>query len=213
MSTRRLFIAGATGAVGATLVRKARAFGVDVVPHARPGSAAKLSHPAAAVFELADAKLVETLRGCTTVVQCIGTMRSRFGTGDTYETSDVGTTRRLVEAAKAAGTIDQFVLLSSVGAGDPLGAYLKAKAQAEALVRDSGLPFTIVRPSAFQDREGVHLGFLRALAPWLGIVKYRPITLNELATTMLYVASQRASVGEVLEGATLWFYVNLVEGR
>ena len=96
---------------------------------------------------------------CTTVVQLIGTMRKRFAQGDTYESSDVGTTRQLVAAATEA-QIDHFVLLSSVGADKPMGAYLKAKAEAERIVFDSGIPWTVFRPSSFDG--GGHRPHLQA---------------------------------------------------
>lgn len=204
MNPRRLFIAGATGAVGRVLVPLADRHGVAVVPHVRPKSAASLSHPGKVALELSDAgALVGALQGCTTVVQLIGTMRKRFGAGDTYESSDIGTTRQLVEAAKQAG-VDHLVLLSSVGAGRPFGAYLQAKAKAEALVRESGVAFTIVRPSAFEDREGQSMPGMRAVTSLLGLVKYQPITLAELASSLLHVARERAPLGVALEGASLW---------
>lgn len=207
MSPRRLFVAGATGAVGRVLVPMADRNGVAVVPHVRPQSASTLSHPSAVAIDLSDEALPKAMAGCTTVVQLIGTMRKRFAKGDTYETSDIGTTRLLVEAAKKAG-VDHLVLLSSVGAGRPLGAYLQAKAKAEALVRDSGLAFTIVRPSAFEDREGQAMPGLRALTKLLGLARYQPITLAELASALLHVAKERAPVGVALEGTPLWDVVN-----
>src|SRR5690349_15737555 len=135
----KLFVAGSTGAVGRTVMRQADARGVDVVPHLRPKTAAqgKALHPKADVLELSETeKLAEAFRstGRTSVLQLIGTMRKRFAAGDTYESSDIGTTQQLVDAAKKAGTVDHVVLLSSVGAGRPVGAYLKAKARAEQIV-------------------------------------------------------------------------------
>ncbi|MCI0572047.1 MAG: SDR family oxidoreductase, partial [Myxococcaceae bacterium] len=151
--SRQLFVAGATGATGRNVMRLALERGTPVVAHVRSRSAQSgpaASWPRKAVLELADAPaLVEAMRGCTTVLQLIGTMRKRFSSGDTYETSDIGTTRQLVAAAKSAG-VDHLVLLSSMGAGRPVGAYLKAKAEAERLVRESGLAWTIVRPPAFE---------------------------------------------------------------
>lgn len=204
MSKRRLFVAGATGAVGQSLLELATRLKVDVLAHARPKSAARLGDRPVAALELSDPKLVDALRGCTTVVQLIGTMRKRFAEGDTYETSDIGTTRQLVEAAKACGTVDHLVLLSSVGAGSPRGAYLKAKAEAERLVRESGLPFTIFRPSAFEDREGAFLPGMGAITRALGLKKYQPIKLAELASALLFAATERAPLGVALEGAPLW---------
>lgn len=205
MKTRKLFVAGSTGATGKVLVPLAESFGLPVVPHVRPGSAAKAGgDPRAAIFELADRPaLVRALSECTTVIQLIGTMRSRFAKGDTYETSDIGTTRQLVEAAKEAG-IDHFILLSSVGAGRPVGAYLKAKAQAEAIVRESGIPFTIVRPSALEGNERKPLPGFKAIAHALRLSTIEPISLEELSKAMLHCAQQRSALGEVLEGDSLW---------
>lgn len=204
MSRRRLFVAGATGAVGQSLLPLAVRRQIDVLAHARPKSAARLGDRPVAALELSDPGLPDAMRGCTTVVQLIGTMRRRFSSGDTYETSDIGTTRQLVDAAKAAGTVDHLVLLSSVGAGSPTGAYLKAKAAAERIVVESGIPYTIFRPSAFEDREGVYVPGLRAITGFLGLLKYQPIKLHELASAILYSAVERAPLGVALEGKPLW---------
>lgn len=206
MRARRPFIAGATGATGRLVTQLAESRGLDFVAHRRPhpGRAADARF---AEFPLeAHEALVAALRGCTTVVQLVGTMRRRFASGDTYETSDIGTTRALVEAAREAG-IDHVVLLSSVGAGRPLGAYLQAKARAEALVTGSGLEYTIFRPSSFigdGHRAPPGAGLLTRLP---GLAKYRPIVLKELAWALLHVALERAPLGAVLEGESLWSVV------
>lgn len=203
--TRTLFVAGATGATGRTLMRLALAKDLDVVPHVRPKSANR--PPAStwsrrAEFELANhARLVEALQGRTTVLQLIGTMRKRFASGDTYETSDIGTTRQLVEASKEAG-VQHLVLLSSMGAGRPMGAYLEAKAEAERLVRESGLAWTVARPSAFEG-EGHHIPGAKLLAHLPGLKRFRPIRVEELASALLYVGLEGTPTG-VLEGEPLW---------
>lgn len=204
MSRRRLFVAGATGAVGQAFLPLAVRRQVDVLAQARPKSAARLGDRPVAAIELSDPGLADAMKGCTTVVQLIGTMRKRFSAGDTYETSDIGTTRQLVEAAKACGTVDHLVLLSSVGAGSPRGAYLKAKAEAERLVVESGIPYTIFRPSAFEDREGAFVPGMRAVTNFLGMLKYQPIKLHELASAILYSSIERAPLGVALEGKPLW---------
>ncbi len=209
MKPRTLFVAGATGAVGQRLVAQAVAQGLDIVPHARAQSAAKLTHPKRVTYALSDTKLIETLQSCTTVVQLIGTMRKRFAAGDTYESSDIGTTRALVNAAKAAKNIDHIVLLSSVGAGSPTGAYLKAKAEAERLVRESGIAYTVFRPSGFEDREGVYLPGVRAFTRFFGLKKYEPIKLDELASGLLQVSVNRGPLNVELEGESLWAQVTL----
>ncbi|MFY2556956.1 SDR family oxidoreductase [Corallococcus terminator] len=205
--SRLLFVAGATGATGRNVVKQALARDVPLIAHVRPKSAdtepAK-SWPRKAVVELASgAPLAEAMKGSTTVLQLIGTMRKRFASGDTYETSDIGTTRQLVEAAKHAG-VDHLVLLSSVGAGRPVGAYLKAKAEAERLVRESGIAWTVVRPPAFEGEYHRPPALLRTLSklPLLGGL--RPIHLDQLAAVLLHVAVKRAPLNTVLEGDSLW---------
>ncbi|NMO19612.1 NAD(P)H-binding protein [Pyxidicoccus fallax] len=210
-STRRLFVAGATGATGRNVVRQGLARGVHVTAHLRPKSASSelaRDWPHKAVVELTDGDtLAEALRGHTTVLQLIGTMRKRFAAGDTYETSDIGTTRQLVEAAKRAG-VDHLVLLSSVGAGRPVGAYLKAKAEAERLVRDSGIPYTVVRPPAFEGEYHKPIPFLRTLTRLPLLRGMRPIRIEQLAAVLLRVSEQRAPLGAVLEGDSLWAEVS-----
>ncbi|MFP2925078.1 SDR family oxidoreductase [Pyxidicoccus sp. 3LG] len=209
MSTppRHLFVAGATGATGRTLMRQALAHKAPVTAHVRPQSADSepaRSWPYKAVVKLTDSDaLAESMRGCTTVLQLIGTMRKRFASGDTYETSDIGTTRQLVEAAKRTG-VDHLVLLSSVGAGRPVGAYLKAKAEAERLVRESGIPWTVVRPPAFEGEYHRPPGLLRTLALLPPLRNLRPIHLEQLAAVLLRVGEQRSPLNAVLEGDSLW---------
>ena len=143
------------------------------------------------------------MQGCTTVMQLIGTMRKRFSTGDTYETSDIDTTQYLVDAAKRCG-VDHVVLLSSVGAGKPTGAYLKAKAKAEAIVTESGLDYTIFRPSAFHGAGHRAPPGMRFLMGALGMHRFRPILIEELASSLLHVAQTGTAKGQILEGLNLW---------
>lgn len=206
---RKLFIAGASGATGKVLVAQARAAGADLVEHYRPqrGAPPGANHPS--VLELADAASLEgAMQGCTTVLQLIGTMRNRFAAGDTYETSDIGTTRQLVAAAQAVG-VDHLVLLSSVGAGRPVGAYLQAKAAAEALVTQSGIAYSIFRPSALvgNERKVPGAGLFGAATKALGLHALRPISLEDLSAAMLVTALEHAPLGVILEGRSLWAQV------
>jgi uncharacterized protein YbjT (DUF2867 family) len=206
-SARRLFIAGATGAVGRTVLRLAVTRGTDFVPHVRPKTAAQgiALYPRAAVLDLSDrAALIDALGDRTTVLQLIGTMRSRFARGDTYETSDIGTTRQLVEAAKESRSIDHLILLSSVGAGRPFGAYLEAKARAEAVVREAGIAFTLFRPSAFMG-EGYRVpNVFKTLTRAIGAKSWEPIAIGDLAAALLRVAETREPLNTALQGASLW---------
>jgi uncharacterized protein YbjT (DUF2867 family) len=70
---------------------------------------------------------------------------------------DLGGAVKLIEAAKATG-VTRYVMVSSMGAGDPpaqgggaFGEYLRAKAEADRALARSGLDFTIVRPGRLTD--------------------------------------------------------------
>jgi uncharacterized protein YbjT (DUF2867 family) len=72
---------------------------------------------------------------------------------------DFGGAVKLIAAAKENG-IGRYVIVSSMGAGDPpaeggdaFGEYLRAKADADRALAESGLDFTIVRPGMLTNDE------------------------------------------------------------
>ena len=149
----RVFVAGATGATGVVFAPTATAAGLDLVLHVRPQSVNKLVDPRASVLDLSDAAGVQrAMGGCDALVSLVGTMRHRFEAGDTYATADVGTARQLVAGARAAN-IPRFLLLSAFLSGFP-DPYSRAKAASEAIVRESGLAWTIFRPSILVSPPG-----------------------------------------------------------
>jgi len=81
---------------------------------------------------------------------------------DRKRTVDLGGALKLIHAARARG-VRRYVMVSSIGAGDPaagpgqLRPYLDAKAEADAALAGSGLDFTIVRPGRLTDEPGTGL--------------------------------------------------------
>ena len=68
-----------------------------------------------------------------------------------FEEANVTGTERLIAAAKQK-KVRRFIFVSSLSAREPdLSVYGASKAKAERLVENSGLDWTIVRPSAFAD--------------------------------------------------------------
>ena len=120
-------------------------------------------------------------------------------------TVDYGGAIALIDAAKANG-VARYVIVSSMGAGNPdaaagpMAAYIQAKADADAAVRESGLDFTIVRPGRLTDDPGT--GRVQA-AETLG--RRGSITRADTAAVLLAVLDTPSTVGatfEVLEGET-----------
>ncbi len=99
----------------------------------------------------------EAVEGCDAIVFAAG---AGPGSGAARkETMDFGGAAKLVEAAEERG-VGRYLMLSSMGAGDPeagseaMRPYLCAKARADERLRESGLDYTIVRPGSLTDEEG-----------------------------------------------------------
>ena len=97
----------------------------------------------------------EAVEGCDAIIFAAGA-----GSGAARkETMDYGGAAKLVEAAERHG-VSRYLMLSSMGAGDPesgseaMQPYLRAKARADERLRESGLRYTIIRPSSLTDEEG-----------------------------------------------------------
>ena len=99
----------------------------------------------------------QAVDGCDAVIFAAG---AGPGSGTARkETMDYGGAVKLVEAAKQHNA-RRYLMLSSMGAGDPEGGseamrpYLRAKARADERLQESGLDYTIIRPGRLTDEEG-----------------------------------------------------------
>jgi NADH dehydrogenase len=121
---------------------------------------------------------------------------------------NVDGTRALVEACRRAG-VARFVFVSTIAvtfpdiAGYP---YARAKAAAERLVRDSGLAWTIVRPTIIAGPGSPVLAGLRKLAavavvplPGRGTARVQPIWVGDVAAALARIAADAVCVGETIE--------------
>ena len=82
-------------------------------------------------------------QGASAVIHLAGILVER--PGSTYEEANVVSARSVLEAAKRCG-VEKFVMVSALGADETSSnRYYRTKGQAEALVRGSGLCYTILR--------------------------------------------------------------------
>jgi NADH dehydrogenase len=147
-----ILVAGGTGFVGAAIVRELvrRDKKVAVLSrHPDPERFAGLD----VEFRQGDVTQPETLvtvmRGAEAIVgtqQFPNSPIENPGKGYTFEKIDAEGTENLVRAAKAAG-VGRYVYLSGAGATPEGRHWFRAKWRAEAAVKESGLTYTIIRPS------------------------------------------------------------------
>jgi NADH dehydrogenase len=122
-----------------------------------------------------------------------------------------GGTENLVRAAEDGG-VERFVQLSALGA-DPNGdtAYIRAKGEAEAIVRDSGLNWTVFRPSVVFGEGGEFVSFTKRLKgmfapgvplyplPGGGKTRFQPIHVEDLVPMIAAAVTDDEHAGETYE--------------
>ncbi len=160
-----VLVAGSTGYLGREICRRLRARGVAVRALVRSTSdqavVAELQAIGAetVIGDVKDrASLDAACRGAQTVISTVTTTRSRAA-GDSLESADHAGQLGVVDASQAGG-VQQFVFVSFSGGICGDDALTVAKRDVEARIRESGMTFTILRPSYFMEVWlGPHLGF------------------------------------------------------
>ena len=148
-----ILILGATGVLGREVVKSLIAEGLPVRAATRqPDRAGDL---AALGAEVVYADLIDSVslkRACTGVDAVFVAAHSLMGTGRYSSTAVDGAGHRaLIDAARTAG-VRRFVYTSVRGAtADHPVDFFRTKAAVERYLEQSGLDFTILRPSAFME--------------------------------------------------------------
>lgn len=132
----RIVVIGGTGLIGSKVVSKLTAHGHDAVP----------ASPKSGVDTITGAGLAEVLEGADTVLD-VSNSRS-FADDDVMRFFTTATTN-IVAAAKAAG-VGHYVALSVVGSDRlPDSGYMRAKLAQEKIIRESGIPYSVVHATQF----------------------------------------------------------------
>ena len=142
-----IFVTGGTGYVGRRLIAELLSRGHGVRALVRPGSQDKLPRGCQPVIgdALDHATFADAVRSGETFVQLVGTPHPNPRKAAEFERVDVVSARESVIAARAAG-VARFVYVSVAQPAPAMHAYVAVRARCEALVRESGLDATFVRP-------------------------------------------------------------------
>ncbi|MDX2116328.1 MAG: NAD(P)H-binding protein [Planctomycetota bacterium] len=163
----------------------------------------------------------ELVAGSAAAVQCIG-IRREFPPRTTFARQHVMTARVLTEAMRSAG-VGRLVHVSALGTRpDAATKYHRSKFEAETIVRNSGLEWTILRPSLVHGADGEFMSMakdwvLGRAAPWFVLpyfvrveppsgfppapklvsAKVQPVHVDDVAQAVVASLRDARAVGEV----------------
>lgn len=206
-----ILVTGGTGVMGSVLVRRLAEAGERVRVLTLPGDpfVERIAATGAQLF-VGDLGTTQGVAGvCTGVTRVYHLAAVILADNENdYRRINVEGTRQLVEEAQREN-VRHFVLVSSASVVYPCTtAYSRSKRDAEALVRNAGLPFTIVRPTLVYDRGrgGVEydlfLSYLNRfwIVPFIGNgrARKRPVFVDDVIDGLVALNGKRDCSGEVL---------------
>ncbi len=222
-----ILVTGASGFVGSHLVPALLAAGHRVVALARTPTAGETvigrlpaTQRGGVEVRIGDVTRPETLApalaGIDAVVHLVAIPRDFNGGADLRLVNTEGT-RAVVAAMRETG-VRRLVHMGAMGVeDDPSLHYASSKAKAEAIVRDSGLAWTILKPSLqFGEGDGffnIVAGLVRISpgivpVPGDGSARFQPIHTADVAAVTIRALADPTTVGGVFElgGPRYWTY-------
>ncbi len=199
-----ILITGATGYIGSHLVKRL------VEQGERPRCLIRNKEKSARILPIDKVDIVEgattrpatlppAVRGIDTIVHAAFMTADRKETrNDRYEETNVYGTANLIKAARYAG-VKRMIEISGLGTRpDKPGSYMQGRYLAEKMLMDSGLDWTIIRPSVLFGKGAPFIKGLTDLihlAPVLPLIgggktMFQPIYVEDVVTVILKVLAE-----------------------
>jgi NADH dehydrogenase len=205
MNPRNIVILGGTGFVGRHLVPRLTAQGhrvtvlsrnrekhpeLRVLPHARVLNAR--------VYDCEE--LARHLQGADVAINLVGILNERGRSGAGFRRAHVELTATLIRACREAG-VRRLLQMSALNAGLGRSHYLRTRGEAEALVKDSGLHWTLFQPSViFGHGDGLFTRFatLLRLSPVLPLARagarFAPVFVGDVCQGFVRAVAERETI-------------------
>ena len=172
------------------------------------------------VSNLDSASLAAQLAGHDAVVNLIAILH---GSEAAFEKAHVDLPKALVSACQASGSngVKRVVHISALGAApDSPAMYQRSKARGEAVLRESGLDVTLLRPSVIFGAEDKFLNTFASLQQLFPVIplasaeaRFQPVWVEDVATAVVHCLHDRSTIGKTFEacGPDVFTLKQLVE--
>lgn len=192
MKALKIVVLGGSGFVGKHLVTRLHADGHTITVLSRNREQNReLSVLPRVMVENANVHdpdhLMRWLDGADAVINLVGILNESGNDGSGFEKAHVRLLVSLIAACEARG-VPRILQMSSLRAGEGQSHYLRSRGEAEALLRDSGLAWTLFRPSViFGPGDGLFFRFASLLrfTPVLPLgrtgARFAPVYVGDVA--------------------------------
>ncbi len=188
----KIFITGGTGFVGTAMVNKLLEKGHSLKLLSKSQVIAepkKEEKKEIFIGDVTDPKsFYGKMDGCDAVIHLVGIFRDFPSQGITFEKLHFEATKNIVEETKKAG-IKRYLHMSAIGvSADSKSEYKQTKYKAEIYVKNSGLTYTIFKPSVIVGKNDKSINMFADMIrnspvfPIIGDGKYRfqPVALENV---------------------------------
>ncbi len=207
MEFKNICVLGGSGFVGRHIVAllSAQRYQVYVPTRQRERAKQLILLPTVDVVEADvhdETALAQLTRGMDAVIDLVGVLHDAGGERG-FEQAHVTLTRKVLAACQV-NDVRRYVHMSALGADlNGPSKYQRTKGAAEALVRASGLDWTIFRPSVIFGRGDSFLNLFATLLKLLPVMflaspnaRFQPVYVEDVARAFVHALEERAAFGQ-----------------
>jgi uncharacterized protein YbjT (DUF2867 family) len=162
--------------------------------------------------------LKKGMQGCKILINCVGIIIETKA--QTFQKMHVNAVKNLVDAAKA-NEIYKIIHISALGTSNkPVSEYFRTKFEGEEIIKNSGIKFTIIRPSLIFGNGDKFFPVLKKLiklplTPVIGKGKnrFQPIFVNDLSKFVKICLWDKNTDNRILEigGPQIFTFLEMLD--